>query len=107
MTDELREQVARAICGSDYWREPPFNQLHTDALNNQWRHKADAALAVMQSHYDARVRELKDAVVKARDTFANYAHLHLAKGTRDGDQKGAVNHALALEMDEALGGDNG
>lgn len=46
--DEV-ERVARAICAAscDTWREPPYNRLHTDSLNNHWRGKARAALAAL------------------------------------------------------------
>jgi hypothetical protein len=41
--DAMVERAARAMARGD-WREPPYNNLHTDALNNHWRFKARAAL---------------------------------------------------------------
>ncbi len=49
------ERVAKAICAAsgEAWREPPFNRLHTDALNNHWRHKAVAVIEAMYEPTDA------------------------------------------------------
>lgn len=45
---------------------------------------------------------LKEAVELAFKTFSEYADLHRAKGTRDGDSKADRNAALAQTMSEAL-----
>jgi hypothetical protein len=41
------EAAAKAICASSCqsWREPPYNSLHTDSLNNIWRSNAKAAIS--------------------------------------------------------------
>ncbi len=45
------EAAAKAVCAGSgqAWREPPFNHLHTEALNNHWRHKAEAAISAYLS----------------------------------------------------------
>lgn len=62
MSQELEENVARAICeaSGELWREPPFNHLHTDALNNHWRYKARAALAVVREDLEAAIQSTCD-----------------------------------------------
>ena len=46
----MKERIARALCkaSADTWRSPPYNQLHTDSLNNHWRHKAEAVLDALR-----------------------------------------------------------
>lgn len=61
--DDMVEKVARAICdaGQGQWRKPPYNELHTDALNNHWRHKARAAIEAMREPSEAMVKAGYDA----------------------------------------------
>lgn len=54
MTESMVEKIALAICVADggHWREPPFNNLHTDSLNNRWRFIARAAIEAMREPDD-------------------------------------------------------
>ena len=51
---------------------------------------------------DAEIERLREAVVRAAEQFEQYAALHYAKGTADGDEKGSVNGSLGKRMRYAL-----
>lgn len=64
----------------------------------------DAALAEANARIaelEAKLAKSADELEKAEQWFDHHAKLHGDKGTRDGDQKAAVNLARSMEMGEA------
>lgn len=55
MSESMIERVARVLCeaSGESWREPPYNHLHTDRLNNHWRYKARRVIEEMRNHTPA------------------------------------------------------
>ena len=56
----------------------------------------------MTAKQQAQFIALRDAVKLAMDVFSNYAELHRAKGTPEGEDKAAKNMRYADAMRDAL-----
>jgi hypothetical protein len=67
------ERGARAVCAASggSWRSPPFNNLHTDALNNRWRYIARAAIEAMREPTEAMVEAHYKAHADTETVFAD------------------------------------
>lgn len=57
----------------------------------------------LKPSYPAEVEKMIDALRNAAQQFAAYEESHLAKGTEDGNNKAAVNHAMAALCLGAIG----
>lgn len=55
MSESMIERVARVLCeaSGESWREPPYNHLHTDRLNNHWRYKVRKVFEAMREPTEA------------------------------------------------------
>lgn len=54
---------------------------------------------------EQRIRKLEQALIRCRDQFFFYAEQHLAKETKEGDEKGATNREFEEMCDAVLGAD--
>lgn len=81
------EEVAMSICAASggSWRRPPFNDLHTDALNNRWRHIARAAILAMRIPSEPMIaagaaadEEMSDSSPEKAVTFIHVAMIDAA-----------------------------
>lgn len=63
---------------------------------------ADTECRACRARDVAKLERMQAALRKARDTFKEYARLHKAKRTPEGDEKAAANQALADELNEVL-----
>lgn len=92
------EIIARLTAERDVWEKraegawSENNKFMNDALQANLR--AETALS--------RVKVLEEALRRCRDTFHNYAALHYAKQTADGDAKAETNADLESMCDKAL-----
>lgn len=78
------------------------NAIISQMATSRGGRAADAIMAKVEEYRTTSAAPLVEAVEKARDTFRRYAEMHFAKGSADGDEKGSVNSALALQMEYAL-----
>lgn len=102
---DLIEEIARSMlavsrpnANADDLTPAPRGSLGMIPKWKLYEHLAQAAYAVVRE----RIEEIGSAVETAAIWFEEYARLHHAKGTRDGDHKARINEHRAEVMRSAL-----
>ena len=86
-----REEIARIIHPWAFNGAVAWSQAHKDQCRAEALAKADQIIAAWNRRADPLVEELRGALRQAEDWFREYADLHRAKCSADGDAKARTN----------------